>query len=166
MIWVSADTTKEEMAWRWWVGIGSSGHVVGWLEELLPLRAERRVCLLLRWVCLFVVWRTGCWKLLFYLWSRQLFGVDERITSAFSTEQIWCSCALEDDARQVYHLFIVGLRHQGDGWGITSRTKANNSFSTISWCHQSTAWNPFLLRNYFLARVWRHVSFHNEAFLF
>ncbi len=30
---MSAGITEEEMVWRW-VGIGSSGHVVGWLERI------------------------------------------------------------------------------------------------------------------------------------
>ncbi len=33
-MWVSAGMTEEEMAWRRWVGIGSSGQVVGWLERM------------------------------------------------------------------------------------------------------------------------------------
>lgn len=34
MMWVRPGTTAGEMAWRRWVGMGSSGQVVGWLEPM------------------------------------------------------------------------------------------------------------------------------------
>ncbi len=33
-MWMSADTTAGETAWRRWDGIGSSGQVVEWLERM------------------------------------------------------------------------------------------------------------------------------------